>query len=83
MAKKPVTLDGPLNAERRPTEIGMPQRQAGLPLLEEKPKREGERRLTLALDGETYGRSMLHAVETDQRHEGEQGLEGYPSQANA
>ncbi|MDE0524483.1 MAG: CopG family transcriptional regulator [Boseongicola sp.] len=85
MAKKPVTLNGLLYAERHPTDIGMPQREAGLPLLEEKPKREGERRLTLALDGETFGRSRLHAVETDPRHPAllEQGLESNPDQADA
>ena len=34
-----------------------------------KPKREGEKRLTLALDGDTYKRLRLHAAETGQTHQ--------------
>jgi len=34
-----------------------------------KPKREGEKRLTLALDGETYKRLKLHAAATGQTHQ--------------
>ena len=32
-------------------------------------KRPGEKRLTLALDGETYKRLRLRAAETDQTHQ--------------
>lgn len=32
-------------------------------------KRPGEKRLTLALDGETYKRMRLHAAKTDQTHQ--------------
>ena len=69
MAKKPVALDGLLNTESRPTDTGIPQRGAGQPTQEKKPKREGEKRLTLALDGEMYRRLRLHAVDTDQTHQ--------------
>ncbi len=69
MAKKPVALDGLLNTESRPTDTGIPQRGAGRPPQEKKPKREGEKRLTLALDGETYRRLRMHAAETDQTHQ--------------
>ena len=31
--------------------------------------RDGERRLTLALDGRTYKELRLHAVESDQTHQ--------------
>jgi hypothetical protein len=85
MAKKPVALDGLLNTENRPTNTGIPQRGAGQPPHEKKPKREGEKRLTLALDGETYRRLRLHAAETDRTHQAilEQALETYLDQANA
>jgi len=69
MAKKPVALDSLLNTESRPTDTGIPQRGAGQPTQEKKPKREGEKRLALALDGETYKRLRLHAVETDLTHQ--------------
>ncbi|EYD70511.1 hypothetical protein Lokhon_03144 [Limimaricola hongkongensis DSM 17492] len=32
-------------------------------------KREGEKRLTLALDGATYRRLRLHAAQTDKTHQ--------------
>jgi hypothetical protein len=64
-----VALDGLLNTGSRPTDTGIPQRGAGQPTQEKKPKREGEKRLTLALDGETYRRLRLHAVDTDQTHQ--------------
>lgn len=72
MAKKPIALDGLLNTQSRPTDTGIPQRGAA-PLnnvqkLAPK-KREGEKRLTLALDGETYRRLRIHAAETDQTHQ--------------
>lgn len=72
MAKKSVALDGLLNTQSRPTDTGIPQRGAAPSDTEPKPaskKREGEKRLTLALDGETYRRLRLHAVETDQTHQ--------------
>lgn len=72
MAKKPLALDGLLNTQSRPTDTGIPQRGAVPSNTESKPapkKREGEKRLTLALDGETYRRLRLHAVETDQTHQ--------------
>jgi hypothetical protein len=88
MAKKPVTLDGLLNTQSRPTDTGIPQRGAGQSADPKKPvpkKREGEKRLTLALDGETYRRLRMHAAETDQTHQGilEAALAEYLSRANA
>ena len=83
MAKKPVTLDGMLNTETRPTDTGIPQRGAGQG---KKPtKRPGEKRLTLALDGETYKRLRMHAAETDQTHQAilEAALTEYLNSANA
>jgi len=68
MAKKPVALDGLLNTQSRPTDTGIPQRGAGGDV--KKPgKRPGEKRLTLALDGDTYRRLRLHAAATDQTHQ--------------
>ena len=72
MAKEPVTLDGLLNIQSRPTDTGIPQRGAMLTNANLKPapkKREGEKRLTLALDGETYRRLRMHAAETEQTHQ--------------
>ena len=71
MVKKPVALDGLLNTESRPTDTGIPQRGAGQRVAQDKKpaKRPGEKRLTLALDGETYKRLRLHAAETDQTHQ--------------
>ena len=71
MAKKPVALDGLLNTESRPTDTGIPQRGAGQTTAQDKrpPKREDEKRLTLALDGDTYRRLRMHAAETDQTHQ--------------
>lgn len=88
MAKKPVALDGLLNTQNRPTDTGIPQRGAAPSNIEPKPvpkKREGEKRLTLALDGETYRRLRLHAVETDQTHQNilEAALAEYLNRANA
>ena len=87
MAKKPVALDGLLNTESRPTDTGIPQRGAGQGTGQEKKptKRPGEKRLTLALDGETYKRLRLHAVNTDQTHQAimEQALAEYLKRANA
>lgn len=69
MAKKPVALDGLLNTESRPTDTGIPQRGAGQAPQGKKPKRMGEKRLTLALDGDTYKRLRMHAAETDLTHQ--------------
>ncbi|WP_017930026.1 hypothetical protein [Limimaricola hongkongensis] len=67
MAKKTVTLDGLLNTSAKPTDTGIPQRGGAAPA---KPvKREGEKRLTLALDGATYRRLRLHAAQTDKTHQ--------------
>jgi len=70
MAKKSVALDGLLNpTAKKPINTGVPQRGAE-PASEKKPsKREGEKRLTLALDGETYRRLRMYAAETDQTHQ--------------
>ena len=88
MAKKPVTLDGLLNTQSRPTDTGKPQRGAALFNTGPKPapkKREGEKRLTLALDGETYRRLRMHAAETGQTHQHilEAALAEYLNRANA
>ena len=71
MVKKPVALDGLLNTESRPTDTSIPQRGAGQATAQDKkpPKREGQKRLTLALDGDTYRRLRMHAAETDQTHQ--------------
>ncbi len=69
MAKKPVALDGLLNTESRPTDTGIPQRGTGEGTQQKKAKRDGEKRLTLALDGDTYRRLRLHAAQTDQTHQ--------------
>jgi hypothetical protein len=79
-----VALDGLLNTEDRPTDTGVPQRGA-----EQAPrkssKRQGEKRLTLALDGETYRRLRMHAAKTDQTHQDilEAALAEYLNRANA
>jgi len=87
MAKKPVALDGLLNTESRPTDTGIPQRGAGQGAAQDKKqaRRPGEKRLTLALDGETYKRLRLHAAETDQTHQAilEAALAEYLKRANA
>jgi hypothetical protein len=57
-----------MDTESHPIDTGVPQRGAGQ--TPRKPsKRQGEKRLTLALDGDTYKRLRLHAVETDQTHQ--------------
>jgi hypothetical protein len=67
MSKTPVALSGLVNTETRPTNTGIPQRGAA-PSPRTK-KRDGEKRLTLALDGETYRRLRMHAAKTDQTHQ--------------
>ena len=66
MPKKAVDLDGLLDTETRPTETGIPQRGADSTTPK---KRKGEKRLTLALDGDTYRRLRMYAAETDQTHQ--------------
>lgn len=88
MAKKAVTLEGLLNTESRPINTGIPQRGAEPPLVTMKSapkKREGEKRLTLALDGETYRRLRIHAATTDQTHQDilERALAEYLKSVNA
>ena len=85
MAKKPVALDGLLNTRSRPTDTGIPKRGAGQATQNKKPKRMGEKRLTLALDGETYRRLRVHAAKTDQTHQDilETALAEYLKHANA
>ena len=87
MAKKPVALDGLLNTTSRPTDTGIPQRGAGQGVTQDKKptKRPGEKRLTLALDGETYKRLRLYAAETDKTHQAilEVALAEYLKRANA
>jgi hypothetical protein len=85
-----VALDGLLNTQTRPIDTGIPQRGAGLqppskPAAKAPKKREGEKRLTLALDGEAYRRLRMHAAETDQTHQDilETALAEYLNRANA
>jgi len=88
MVRKSLSLDGMLNTQTRPTDTGIPQRGAALqpPSKQNAPKkRMGEKRLTLALDGETYRRLRMHAAETDQTHQDilEAALAEYLNRANA
>ena len=87
MVRKSLSLDGMLNTQTRPTDTGIPQRGSGQGASQgKKPaKRSGEKRLTLALDGETYKRLRLHAAETDQTHQAilEAALAEYLNRANA
>ena len=88
MAKKrTVALDGLLDTEAKPADTGIPQRGAGQGTAQGKKqsKRPGEKRLTLALDGDTYRRLRLHAAETDQTHQAilETALAEYLKRANA
>ena len=74
MVRKSLSLDGMLNTQTRPIDTGIPQRGAGLlqpskPAAKAPKKRAGEKRLTLALDGDTYRRLRMHAAETDQTHQ--------------
>lgn len=88
MAKKAVVLEGLLNTESRPVDTGIPQRGAAQVIAEPKPapkKREGEKRLTLALDGDTYRRLRIYAATTDQTHQDimERALAEYLNRAKA
>ena len=81
MPKKPVTLDGLLNTENRPTDTRIPQRGAASIRDKNPPKK----RVTVALDGSTYRRLRLHAANTDQTHQAilESALVGYLKHTNA
>lgn len=81
MAKKPIDLGGTVDPTARPADTGVAQRGATV-----KPaKRAGEKRLTLALDGATYRRLRLHAVDTDRTHQDilEAALAEYLNRASA
>ena len=81
MAKKPIDLGGTVDPTAKPTDTGAAQRGATM-----KPaKRAGEKRLTLALDGATYRRLRLHAVDTDRTHQAilEAALAEYLNRASA
>lgn len=88
MPKKPVTLDGLLNPDTGPIETGRTPRGAG-PSESGKTnparKREGARRVTLALDGSTYRRLRIYAAQTDQTHQAilESALAEYLNRAHA
>lgn len=71
MAKKAVSLDGLLDTTARPTDTGIPQRGAvqAIEPIAKPAKRVGGKRLSLALDGETYKRLRLYAVEVEQSHQ--------------
>jgi len=81
--KKGLDLGGMIDTTASPKNTGIPQRgaEAGA----KKPKREGAKRLTLALDGTTYKRLRMHAAETDQTHQEilETALAEYLNHANA
>ena len=83
--KKGIDLGGMIDSTATPKNTGIPQRGAELAAAAKKPKREGEKRLTLALDGATYKRLRMHAAETDQTHQQilEAALAEYLKRANA
>ena len=88
MTKKPVTLDGLVQPESRSSETGIPQRgatAAGSRRRNAAQGRKGEKRLTLAIDGDTYRRLRMHAAETDQTHQAilEAALAEFLNRANA
>lgn len=84
MAKKAVTLEGMLDTTSKPTSTGIPQRGAEKAETPKPVKREGEKRLTLALDGATYKRLRLHSVDTDETHQDiiERALKEYLNRIN-
>lgn len=87
MAKKAVVLDGLLNTDSRPIDTGVPQRgaQNQVDPAPTPKKREGEKRLSLALDGDTYRRLRMHAAMTDETHQDilERALVEYLNRVNA
>ena len=73
MTKKSVTLDGLVQPESRSSEIGILQRGAAAAAAGSRRRnaaqgRKNEKRLTLAIDGDTYRRLRMHAAQTDQTH---------------
>ena len=75
MTKKSVSLDGLVQPESRSSEIGILQRgaaaaaaAAGSRRRNAAQGRKNEKRLTLAIDGDTYRRLRMHAAQTDQTH---------------
>lgn len=72
MPKKTVALDGLVDTKTQPNETGIPQRGTEPTVSDKQPatkKRQGEKRLTLALDRTTYRRLRMYAAETDQTHQ--------------
>ena len=70
--KKPVTLEGLVQPDSRSLDTGIPPRgaaTAGSNGPAARQGRKGEKRLTLAIDGDTYRRLRLHAAQTDQTHQ--------------
>ena len=82
MAKTPIALEGLLKTQNPLTDTGIPQR--GTPPARPV-KRPGEKRLSLALDGETYRRLRIHAVQNDKTHQAilEEALSAYLDSAQA
>lgn len=87
MAKKAVVIDGPLNIDSLPVDTNVLQRgvQAPAKLALTPKKRAGEKRLSLALDGDTYRRLRIHAAMTDETHQDilERSLLEYLNRVNA
>ena len=72
MAKKPVTLDGLVQPDSRSFDTGIPQRGSAISSPGDHAalkRREGQKRLTLALDGDTYRRLRMYAAQTDRTHQ--------------
>ena len=85
--KTPVTLEGLVLPETRSSDTGIPQRGSAASS-RQRPAvkgRKGERRLTLAIDGDTYRRLRMHAAQTDQTHQAilEAALAEFLKRANA
>jgi len=73
MTKKSVSLDGLVQPESRSSEIGILQRGAAAAAAGSRRRnaaqgRKNEKRLTLAIDGDTYRRLRMHSAQTDQTH---------------
>ena len=69
MAKRPIDLGGTIDTRAAPADTGIPQRGAPATQPAKAAKRPGGKRLTLALDGDTYRRLRLHAAMTDRTHQ--------------
>ncbi len=90
MVRKSLSLDVMLNTQTRTIDSGIPHRGAVLqppnkPASKAPQKREGEKRLTIALDSEACRRLWMHAAKTDQTHQDilEAALAEYLFRANA